>query len=87
MAFDVTRFRQIVRSFIYMLITWLDLNYPDGWIIQFMLQKTSDHLQCTHQILLYVSGMKDPELQYRASVAKQLVGYTDVDWTGSACDR
>ena len=40
-----------------------------------------------HQLLRYVSGMKDQGLLYRHSVTKQLVGYTNANWSGDASDR
>ena len=46
-----------------------------------------EHLQCTHQILRYVSGTKDRGLLYGTGVARQLVGYMDANWAGNANDR
>ena len=82
-----TRFRQIVRSLIYLTMTRLDLRYPVGLIRKFMSQPKAEHLQCAQRILRYVSGTKDRLLLYRTGIAKQLVGYTDADWAGNTGDR
>ena len=56
---DPKRFRQIVRSLIYLIITQSDVSYPIGMISQFMAGPTEEHLQCTQCVLRYVSGTKD----------------------------
>ena len=84
---DPTRFRQIVRSLIYLTITRPDLSYPVGVINQLMARPTEEHLQCAQRVVRYVSGTKDRGLLYWTGTAAQLVGYTDVDWAGNATDR
>ena len=84
---DPTRFRQIVRSLIYLTITRSDLNYPVGLISEFMSQPKSYHVQCAHRILRYVSGTKDLRLLYHEGVVGQLIGYKDADWTDCGGDR
>ena len=86
-AHDPTRFRQIVRSLVYLKITRPDLSYPVGLTSQFMSQPMVEHLQCTQRILHYVHNTKDRALLYRIGIAEHLVGYLDSDWTGNAGDR
>ena len=75
-ACDVTRFRQIFESLIYLTITRTDLSYPIGLICQYMSQPKHEHLQCAQRILRYVSVTKARALLYRICIAEQLVGYT-----------
>ena len=84
---DLTRFRQMVRSLIYLTIIRPDLSYPVGVISQFMARPTEEHLQCAQRILRYVNGTKDRGLLYRTGTTAQLVGYTDANWAGNAADR
>ena len=86
-ACDLTWFRQIVGSLIYLAITRSDLSYPVRMISQFMSQPMTEHLQCSQRILRYVSGTKDMALLYRRGIDEQLVGYTDADWAGNAHNR
>ena len=86
-VYNETRFRQIVRSLIYLTITRSDLSYPVRLISHFMQRPTVKHLQCAQRILRYVSDIKDRRLLYRYELAEQLVDYTDADWAGDASDR
>ena len=52
-----------------------------------MSQPKAEHLQYTQMLLRYVSDTKDRALLYQAGIVKQLVGYTDADWTGNVGDR
>ena len=70
-----------------MTITRPDLNYLVGLISQFMVRPTEEHNQCAQGILRYVSGSKNRVLLYWTGFAKQLVSYTDADWTGNTGDR
>ena len=83
----MTRFQQIVGSLIYLTIIRLDLSYPVALISQYMSQPKAEHLQWAQRILHYVSGTKDRALLYQTGIAKQLVGYTDVDWAGNVGDH
>ena len=65
----------------------MDLNYPVGLTSQFMSQPPTEHLQCAHRILRYVSGTKDRALIYRHDITEQLVSDSDSDWAGDAMDR
>ena len=70
---DLTRFRQIVGSLIYLTITRPDLSYPVGVISQFMARPTVEHLQCAQRVLPYVSPRipKSLKLSLRGSVEIQ----------------
>ncbi|MCO5613474.1 hypothetical protein L7F22_067751 [Adiantum nelumboides] len=84
---DVTMYRQIVGSLIYLTISRPDLSYPTGLESQFMQLPKKPHLDVVRRTLRYVSATLDYALFYEASIELQLNGFTDANWVGSVCDR
>ena len=61
------RFRQIVRSLIYLTITRPDLTYLVSLISQFMMRPTEEHLQCALNQWHYEPGVVISERYCRAT--------------------
>ena len=61
---DVTMYRHIMESLIYMTITKPDLSYVVGLVSQFMQAPRKSHLDATRRILQYVKSM----LYYKLSM-------------------
>ncbi|MCO5563461.1 hypothetical protein L7F22_017103 [Adiantum nelumboides] len=83
---DVTMYRQIVGSLIYLTILRPDLSYSVGLESQFMQLPRKPHLDVVRRTLRYVSATLDYALFHEASTELQLSGFTDADWAGSVCD-
>ncbi|MCO5550316.1 hypothetical protein L7F22_003800 [Adiantum nelumboides] len=84
---DVTMYRQIVGSLIYLTIPRSDLSYSVGLESQFMQLPRKPHLDVVRRTLRYVSDTLDYALFYEASTELQLSSFTDADWAGSVCDQ
>ena len=84
---DVTMYRKIVGSLIYLTISRPDLSYTIGLESQFMQLPRKPHLDAVRCTLRYVSATLDYALFYEAGTELQLSGFTDADWAGSVCDR
>lgn len=84
---NVTMYRKIVGSLIYLTITRSDLSYIVGLESQFMQAPKRPHLDAVRRTLRYVRATLDYALFYVASVRVELYGYTDADWAGSITDR
>ena len=84
---DVTMYRKIVGSLIYLTISRPDLSYTVGMESQFMQLPRKPHLDSVRRTLRYVSATLDYALLYESGTELQLYGYTDADWAGSVCDR
>ena len=84
---NVTMYRKIVGSLIYLMITRPDLSYTVGLESQFMQAPKKPHLDAVRRTLRYVRATLDHALFYAAGVPVELYGYTDADWAGSVTDR
>ena len=84
---DVTMYRKIVGSLIYLTISRPDLSYIVGLESQFMQLPRKPHLDAMRCTLHYVSATLDYALFYEAGTELQLFGYTDADWAGSITDK
>ena len=84
---DVTMYRKIVGSLIYLTITRSNLSYTVGLKSQFMQLPRKPHLDAVRRTLRYVRSTLDYALFYAADAPLALYGYTDADWAGSIADR
>ena len=53
---DVTMYRQLVRSLIYLTLTRPDIFYPVGVVNRYMSNPKKTHLDAVKHILRYVKG-------------------------------
>ena len=84
---DITMYRKIVGSLIYLTISQPDLNFTVGLESQFMQCPRKPHLYSVSRTLRYVSATLDYALFYGAGSELELYGYTDADWAGSAYNQ
>lgn len=69
---DVTMYRKIVGSLIYLTISWPDMSYTVGLESQFMQFPRKPHLDSVRRTLHYVSATLDYALFYEAGSELQL---------------
>lgn len=84
---DVTMYRKIGGSLIYLTITRPDLSYTVGLESQFMQFPRKPHLDAVRCTLRYVRSTLDHALFYAADAPHALYGYTDADCAGCIADR
>ena len=79
---DVTHYRQIIGSLMYLTNTRPDIFFSVNILSQYLVQLRRVHLVTAKHVMRYLKGTIDFGLyEYR------LYGYTDVDWAGSISDR
>ncbi|XP_059073404.1 uncharacterized mitochondrial protein AtMg00810-like [Cryptomeria japonica] len=83
---DVTLFRQIIGSLMYLVNTRPDICYATNVLSHFMCEPKQIHLVAAKHILRYLKGTSDLGLKYDKTEI-QLQGYSDSDWAGSTTDR
>ncbi|XP_043721118.1 secreted RxLR effector protein 161-like [Telopea speciosissima] len=84
---DLTMYRQLVGSLIYLTMTRPDMSYAVGLVIHFMQKPKKPHLEAARRILRYVKGIANFGLLYRKGEACELFGYCDADYAGDSSTR
>ncbi|BBH02385.1 hypothetical protein Prudu_012927 [Prunus dulcis] len=74
---DKERYQQLVGKLIYLAHTRPDIAYAVSVVSQFMHSPSEDHMGAVTRILRYL----------KVTLARDVEGYTDADWAGSATDR
>eukprot|EP00253_Pinus_taeda_P004437 PITA_04437 len=85
--FDLSLYKSIVGSLMYLTATRPDIMYAVSLISRFMERPKEAHWQATKRILRYVKGTKRIGILYTALECSDLIGYTDSDWDGSVDDQ
>ncbi len=84
---DITMYKHIMWSLIYMTITRPDLNYAVRVVSQFMQTPQKPHLDAVRRILRYIKHTLQCGIFYETKSKLQVHGYTDVDRAGNVLDR
>jgi len=80
-------YRQLVGSFIYLILTWSDISYPVGVVSRYMSNPKKPHFDAVKRILRYVKGTIDFGIQYKETKDCQVMGYCDTDYAGDCGTR
>ena len=77
---DVTHYRQIIGSLMYLANTRLDICFAMNTLSQYLVQPRRVHLVAAKHVMRYLKGTIDFGLYYDGSHEYRLYGYTDADW-------
>ena len=77
---DVTLYRQLVGSLIYMTTTRLDFAYVVNVLSQYMSKPLESHWNAKKCVLRYLQGTIDYGIIYNDSFDVRLIGFTDSNW-------
>ncbi|KAL0541716.1 hypothetical protein IC582_021771 [Cucumis melo] len=83
---DVSLYRQLVGSLIYLTVTRPDIAYAVHIVSQFMAAPRTIHFTAVLRILRYIKGTLGPGLQFSSQSSLVLSGYSDADWAGDPTD-
>ncbi|KAA0025466.1 Retrovirus-related Pol polyprotein from transposon TNT 1-94 [Cucumis melo var. makuwa] len=84
---NVSLYRQLVGSLIYLTVTRPDIAYAVHIVSQFMAAPRTIHFTAVLRILRYVKGTLGHGLQFSSQSSLVLSGYSDADWAGDPTDR
>ncbi|KAA0052262.1 putative mitochondrial protein [Cucumis melo var. makuwa] len=84
---DVSLYRQLVGSLIYLTVTRPDIAYAVHIVSQFMAAPRTIHFTVVLRILRYIKGTLGHGLQFSSQSSLVLSGYSDADWAGDPTDR
>ena len=77
---DVTMYRQLIGSLIYLTLTRLDIFYPVGVVSRYMSNPNKSHLDAVKRILRYVKGTINFGILYKETKDCQVMGYCNADY-------
>ncbi|KAA0026173.1 Retrovirus-related Pol polyprotein from transposon TNT 1-94 [Cucumis melo var. makuwa] len=84
---DVSLYRQLVGSLIYLTVTRPDIAYAIHIVSQFMAAPRTIHFTVVLRILRYVKGTFGHGLQFSSQSSLVLSGYSDANWAEDPTDR
>ena len=84
---DVTQYKQIIGSLMYLTNTRLDICFAVNTLIQYLVEPRRVHLIAAKHMMRYLKGTIDFGLYYDGNHDYRLYGYTDADWAGSVLDK
>ncbi|KAA0057482.1 putative mitochondrial protein [Cucumis melo var. makuwa] len=84
---EVSLYRQLVGSLIYLTVTRPDIAYVVHIVSQFMAAPRTIHFTAVLRILRYIKGTLGHGLQFSSQSSLVLSGYSDADWVGDPTDR
>ena len=84
---DVTMYRQLVGSFIYLTLTRPDISYVVGVVSRCMSNLKKSHLDAVRRILRYVEGTINFGILYKKTNNCQVIGYCDANFAGDCGTR
>ena len=79
---DLTSYRRLVGSLVYLTITWPDIAYPVNVVSQFMTEPCHHHLVAIKRIIRYILGSPTRGLYFPTGTPLVLSTYSDADWAG-----
>ncbi|KAL4031293.1 hypothetical protein IC575_009569 [Cucumis melo] len=84
---DVSLYRQLVGSLIYLTVTHPDIAYVVHIVSQLMAAPRTIHFTVVLRILRYIKGTLGHGLQFSSQSPLILSGYSHADWAGDPTDR
>ncbi|KAL0546824.1 hypothetical protein IC582_016742 [Cucumis melo] len=84
---EVSLYRQLVGSLIYLTVTRPDIAYVVHIVSQFMAAPRTIHFIVVQRILRYIKGTLGHGLQFSSQSSLVLSSYSDADWAGDPTDR
>ena len=84
---DITLYRKLVGSLLYLTHTRPDLSYVVSTVEKHMYQAHNIHWNVAKIILQYVQGSNKFGVHYKASSSFQPGGFFYLDWAGDPIDR
>ena len=84
---DVTQYRQIIGSLMYLTNTRPDICFAVNTLSQYLVQPRRVHLVAAKHVMRYLKGTIDFGLYYDGKHDYRLYGYIDANWNGSVSER
>ncbi|KAD5961360.1 hypothetical protein E3N88_12833 [Mikania micrantha] len=86
-AEDVTEYRQMIGSLIYLTLTRPDISFAVGVLSIFMQAPRKPHVFAARRILRYLNATTGVGIKFTKTVSPELVGFCDSDYAGDLSMR
>ncbi|KAK6163788.1 hypothetical protein DH2020_000652 [Rehmannia glutinosa] len=86
-AIDLTKYRALIGSLLYLTVSRPDITYVVGVCARFQSAPKESHMTATKRILRYLKGNQEVGLWYPKEGGFKLIGYSDSDYAGCRVDR
>lgn len=83
---DVSVYRSLVGSLLYLTATRPDSMYETSMLSRFMHKPKQNHFGAAKRVLRYIKGTLGFGILYERNIAAKLLGFCDSDWGGCADD-
>ncbi|XP_068645285.1 uncharacterized mitochondrial protein AtMg00810-like [Aristolochia californica] len=84
---DITQYREVVGSLVYLTVTRPDISYAVHVVSQFASTPRTTHWTAVLRILHYLRGTVHRGLLFSSTSDLVLTGYSDADWAGDPTDQ
>ena len=84
---DITMYRGIIGSLLYLTASRPDILYDVGVCARFQAKPKQSHLVAAKRILKYLKGTTSVGLWYSRDSSFNLISYSDADYAGCRIDR
>ena len=84
---DMTMYRQLVGSLIYLMLTQADIVYPVGVVSRYMSNPKKPRIDVVRRILRYVKRTINVGIMYKKTKDCKIMGYYDADYAGDSGTR
>ena len=84
---DVTQYRQIIGSLMYLTNTRPDICFVVNTLSQYLVQPRHVHLIAAKHVMRYLKATINFGIYYDGSHEYKLYGYMNADWAGSVSER
>lgn len=84
---DITQYRRIIGSLLYLTASRPDIMFAVGVCARFQVNPKESHLNAVKKIIKYIKSTQNLGLWYSKEGGIELKGYTDSDFAGCKVDR
>ena len=84
---DLSLYRSMIGSLLYLTASRLDISYNVGVCARYQANPKESHMIAFKRVIKYVKTIADFGVWFNKDTNDVLVGYSDTDWVGNVDDR
>ena len=84
---DLSLYRSMIGSLLYLTASRLDISYNVGVCARYQANPKESHMIAFKRVIKYVKTIADFGVWFNKDTNDVLAGYSDIDWVGNVDDR